>query len=502
MPLRRFRSLVLTQRGFNQAVIGFVGLGFLALLIGLMVAGWVAAIGQDRTAWVTQSYNVERQILGYRLQFERMQATRRGYLLTGDPTFKDDFAAAQTSLFDNLTRLRRLTADNPRQQDRITQLSSLSTRAATLLRASMSDFDAGQPELAMKAVASDGSLAIEQNATAIARAMLADETELLTLREARRDSTSALFIGVLSVLGVLVLILAAGSVAIILRYTQDLTQSRDTLSSLNEHLEDRVRARTLDLQRANDEIQRFAYIVSHDLRSPLVNVLGFTAELEAAAKPLSELVERAQDQAPQILTEDARRAVREDMPEAISFILASTQKMDRLINAILKLSREGRRAIVAEPLDIDGLMQAVVDTLRHRAIDAGAQVVIAKPLPPITSDRLALEQIFANLVENAIKYLQPGRAGRIVVSGRAEADRVIYDIADNGRGIDPKDHDRIFDLFRRSGPQDQPGEGIGLAHVRALAYRLGGLVSCRSAPGEGAVFSVSLPAAYSGDETP
>ncbi len=70
----------------------------------------------------------------------------------------------------------------------------------------------------------------------------------------------------------------------------------------------------------------------------------------------------------------------------------------------------------------------------------------------------------------------------------------MIDIADNGRGIDPRDHDRIFDLFRRSGTQDQPGEGIGLAHVRALAYRLGGLIDCRSALGEGATFTLTLPA--------
>ena len=76
---------------------------------------------------------------------------------------------------------------------------------------------------------------------------------------------------------------------------------------------------------------------------------------------------------------------------------------------------------------------------------------------------------------------------------------MIYEVADNGRGIDPKDHDRVFDLFRRSGPQDQPGEGIGLAHVRALAYRLGGVVDCESALDQGAVFRLSLPVLYTGD---
>jgi signal transduction histidine kinase len=120
-------------------------------------------------------------------------------------------------------------------------------------------------------------------------------------------------------------------------------------------------------------------------------------------------------------------------------------------------------------------------------------VEIKTPLPDIVSDRVAVEQIFSNLVENAVKYLAKGRPGRITVRGRLQGDHVLFEVQDNGRGIDPKDHDRVFDLFRRSGAQDQPGEGIGLAHVRALAYRLGGLITCESALDQGATFRLSLP---------
>jgi signal transduction histidine kinase len=270
-------------------------------------------------------------------------------------------------------------------------------------------------------------------------------------------------------------------------------RSRDRLRELNENLEGAVLARTADLQRANDEIQRFAYIVSHDLRSPLVNVMGFTAELDASIKPLSELITRAEEEAPAIVTEEARLAVREDLPEAVGFIRSSTQKMDRLINAILRLSREGRRVITPEPLDVAEMLEGIVGSLQHRLTELGAEVEIETPMPKIVSDRVAIEQILSNLVENSVKYLQAGRPGRIVVRGRRTGGRVIYDVIDNGRGIDPKDHERIFDLFRRSGTQDQPGEGIGLAHVRALAYRLGGIITCESQLGKGATFSLSLP---------
>jgi signal transduction histidine kinase len=200
------------------------------------------------------------------------------------------------------------------------------------------------------------------------------------------------------------------------------------------------------------------------------------------------------------LHEDAREAAQRDLPEAIGFIRTSTQKMDRLINAILRLSREGRRPITPERLDMDQLVQNVVDTLQHRIAELNIDMSVSSGLPGIVSDRLALEQILGNIIENAIKYLTPGRKGRIEVRGRREGARAIVEIADNGRGIDPKDHDRIFDLFRRSGQQDQPGEGIGLAHTRALAYRLGGTIGVKSELGKGATFRINLPIAFSGDQ--
>jgi signal transduction histidine kinase len=139
------------------------------------------------------------------------------------------------------------------------------------------------------------------------------------------------------------------------------------------------------------------------------------------------------------------------------------------------------------------IAQNIADNLRHRSQELGAEIEIAPDLPPVISDRLALEQIFSNLMENALKYLKPGRPGHIVINGRRQGPQVVYEVRDNGRGIDPRDHDRVFDLFRRAGAQDQPGEGIGLAHVRALAYRLGGTVTCESALDQGATFRVSLP---------
>ena len=278
--------------------------------------------------------------------------------------------------------------------------------------------------------------------------------------------------------------------------TAALVAARDELRATNANLEAIVEARVGELRVANEEVQRFAYIVSHDLRAPLVNVLGFTSELDAVRDELSAFLDDVGNVAPQLVTAERRAIVQQDLPEALGFIRASTSKMDRLINAILKLSREGRRKLAAEEIDVAGLVAAQSASLTQQLEARDATVEVSGDLPPLLSDRLAVEQIFGNLIENAVKYLSPGRAGRIVVSGTRDARELRYEIADNGRGIDGKDLERVFELFRRAGEQNTQGEGIGLAYVRNLARRLGGNVTVRSVLGEGSTFVVVLPATF------
>jgi signal transduction histidine kinase len=169
--------------------------------------------------------------------------------------------------------------------------------------------------------------------------------------------------------------------------------------------------------------------------------------------------------------------------------------MDRLISAILNLTREGRREFQPVLIETRELIENIVSTMAHQAAEAEAEIRI-EPLPEIVSDRLALEQIFSNLIDNALKYLKKGVPGDITVRGRKKLGFVIFEIADNGRGIDSKDHQRIFDLFRRAGTQDRPGQGIGLAHVRALVRRLGGTMTVASELGKGSTFTITLPAKW------
>jgi signal transduction histidine kinase len=482
----------ITERRFAQITIGTLVLGFLALAATAAVALWLVGRSNEFRAQVTHTYRVLDLLTEYRTQLERAEAGRRGYLLTGDAAYAGVYRASVARLPLVLKDLRPLTADNPNQQRRLDVLDPLTQQEVSLLQRSVDAAASGALPAAIRIFRAESNDLVQAIRT-LTTEMVAEEDRLLAERNARQARNAKLLLAVVIGVAAMLGLLAAFSFAVMRRYANDLIASRTRLRELNEGLEAAVSARTADLTRANAEIQRFAYIVSHDLRSPLVNVMGFTSELELALKPMQALVQDAEAKAPEIVSRAMKEAVETDVPEAIGFIRSSTQKMDRLINAILALSRQGRRALAPEPLALDALVEGLADTLRHRLHERDAEVIIETPLPRLTADRLAVEQIVGNLMDNAVKYLKPGRPGRIAVRGREEFGRTFIEVEDNGRGIDPRDHERIFELFRRSGAQDQPGEGIGLAHVRALAYRLGGTIDCRSSLDRGAIFQVSLP---------
>ena len=293
------------------------------------------------------------------------------------------------------------------------------------------------------------------------------------------------------------------------KVTRDFTdrkEAEDRIRRLNAELEERVRARTAQLSESNrsllqknQEVETFVYSVSHDLRSPLVNLQGFSQELKLVGKELRGLLD-----VPGLPDQVQKRGVElvdGDMAEAIRFIQSGVTRLSNIIDALLRLSRAGRVVYQWQAVDLGPVVRRVVESQAAVIAQKGATVEVGE-LPEVWGDPTAVEQVFANLIVNALNYLDPQRSGQIAIgtvddgngpaTARADAVRTVF-VRDNGLGIAQEVRDRIFRAFQRLHPEAAPGEGIGLTLVSRIVERHGGRIWFESAVGSGTTFFVALP---------
>ena len=261
-------------------------------------------------------------------------------------------------------------------------------------------------------------------------------------------------------------------------------QAEQLRNDYQHKLEVDVAERTEDLHEINEELKNFTYIVSHDLRSPLVSIVGFSSEVKYDVESIL-----AESKITTFSTQSRERLMT-IIPESLNFINKAAEKMEGLITNILELSRIGRRKIGFELVNS---AEIVDKNLKALAYQLDKVRVDARNLPELYSDELALEQIFGNLLGNAVKFLEKDRAGEIEIWAEEEKDYWHFFVKDNGCGIAEKDIPHVFEVFRRLGAQDVLGEGMGLTYVQMLVRRLGGRIQCDSVLGEGTTFSFSLP---------
>ena len=479
--------------------------GFLVLVAISIASVLLVNKARDDSGWVTHTVEAENQINALLLEIRRAESAARGFLLTREPEFLNDHVAAVANIIPYANKVEKLTGDNPAQAGNIRKLrNAITTRLDQFAREMefVHQNDAAAATALVKEAAAGGTSVIIRD---VGAAMRDEEERLLAKRHIAADRSQVMASSVTIAGSGMVIALAGVSIFLVRRTSRARDEAEAKLRDYNVNLESTVGERTADLREANDEIQRFAYIVSHDLRSPLVNIMGFTSELEALRGDIFKRIARLGrvaalvPSAPEDATDGAEPALEgadkqlsDDFSEALGFIKSSIARMDRLISAILNLTREGRRQFAPERIDMNELIESIRSTVAHQATEADAEIRV-RALPDIVSDRLALEQIFSNLIDNAVKYLKPGVPGDIEIRARTKLGFAVFDIIDNGRGIDAKDHQRIFDLFRRAGTQDKPGQGIGLAHVRALVRRLGGTMTVNSELNQGSTFTVTLP---------
>ncbi len=448
------------------------------------------------SAAVDHSLTVLNTVANLRADVRRAESGQRGYLLTGETVYLDDYNAALGRLQPELEELYKLTVDNPSQKESIDRLRPLFAEKLKEMASTVELALQNRRPEAMAIVKDGRGLGVMQDVIEVYRALVAEERRLLDERRARTTLYEIALVVVNSAGVLAIAALAYASYLLFRRSTAAIIEREQALKEMNESLETRVQERTAELEAANQEVQRFAYVVTHDLRSPLVNIMGFTSELEVLRDQIFQRLDPQPGpsdftEAPEAREEVDVAVLRKDFDEAIHFIKTSIGKMDGLIKAILTLSRAGRRELTIQRVELGEVLTVIAADVEHRLREAEAELIVGR-LPAVRSDRMAIEQILSNLVDNALKYLRDGVPGRIEVKAEETPREIRISVIDNGRGIAPADRERVFDLFRRAGVQDKPGEGIGLAHSRGLARRIGGTIELDAAPDGGSVFTLVL----------
>jgi PAS domain S-box-containing protein len=258
------------------------------------------------------------------------------------------------------------------------------------------------------------------------------------------------------------LTLESGGVGGAIAYLRDVTESRQEAA----------------LSRKNDELEHYVHAVSHDLRSPLVSLLGFT----------------------RLLREDYSDRLDEKGRHFLDRVEQAGRTMEGLIHDLLELSRIGRAGEFTVPVNPRAVLLALAAELKPRLDTAGIELILPEDTPTLDFDRTRLYQLFSNLIGNALEHMGQVAGARIQVEVREHTDHALLVVSDNGRGIAPDDQERIFEIFQSlpAPGGSRRGTGIGLAVVRKIAETRGGRAWVESRPGHGATFKVRLPNARAG----
>ncbi|MBI5164139.1 MAG: hypothetical protein HY985_09580 [Magnetospirillum sp.] len=235
--------------------------------------------------------------------------------------------------------------------------------------------------------------------------------------------------------------------------------------------EDQLRHTIDQLATSNEDLERFAYVASHDLQTPLRNVGSYA----------------------QLLARRYRGRIDADADEFIDFIVGGTKHMSAMIHDLLDYARLSSRGTPLEPVPAGRALETALANLSGLVAETGA-VVSAQDLPVVMADESQLVSLLQNLIENAVKYRHPDRRPEIAVTAEAlPSHQWRFAVADNGIGIEPEYFDRIFAIFQRLRPETgAEGTGIGLAVCQRIAHRFGGRIWVESVPGRGTTLFFTL----------
>ena len=440
---------------------------------------------QENSQLVAHTWQVIGQIERVIESSKDAEASVRGYIISGDPSYVSLYQTARGDLPKEIAELQALTADNAVQQRHVAILRPLINERTEVLTRSVRErdragLDAGQSDL----LVSGGKDQMTRLAQVSAE-MQGEERRLLTLRDLamRRSGSIATFaIGLASFLDFLLIIAIfryfarerelrletekAAEEALLAR--EDALRSAEQVSLLNAELEARVRQRTAELETTNRELEAFSYSVSHDLRAPLRTIDGFSLALE----------------------EDYASAVGETGKDYIRRVRVGVQRMGGLIDALLQLSRITRAEITRDEVDVTALARLVADNLKEENPGCDLRFTIASGMTANADPKL-LQVAFENLMGNAVKFSSKKAWAEIEV-GWSQTDRAWF-VSDHGAGFDMHYREKLFNAFNRlHGDKDFKGSGIGLATVARVVRRHHGRIWADSQIDHGATFWFTL----------
>ena len=466
MPL--FNS-VLARRTF-----GYLLAGMLALLAIVAASIWLAARTvnhADEIARARSVHTLASTVLGALLDAETGQ---RGFLLTQADRYLEPYEQARQQLTNDLSRLRALAADDPRGAAILDRLVAVSNEKLAELSETIRLERAGQHAAALALVNDDLGKRLMDEARGLLAEFIGQAEARVNDRLKQLDDAVTLLMWTTIAGSILILVFTGGASYTVMSYTRGLIAAQREVVALNATLEDRVRERTAALSQANDEIQRFAYIVSHDLRSPLVNIMGFTSELETGIASAAAMISTSDAAGRGAGRGGASRSRRRHARGG-----ALHPRLDRQDGRADQRHPEavarGAATLQPEPVDLGKLLDAGRGSVQHQLDEARRHHRAAGCRADRSPTGWRWSRSFGNLARQCREVpgarsagpdRRPCRASR---SGACEST-----VKRQWSRHRPQDHERIFELFRRAGAQDRPGEGIGLAHVRALVRRLGG----------------------------
>lgn len=421
--------------------------------------------------------NLSSAVLELRSLANDVESGERGFLLTGDEHFLSPLEHADASLPARIEACEGNAKDQPQPlRDRIYDLIALvkqrGQEASRVLRAQQSQGFAAAVDLA-KSDGSEDTMNRIRIATGDLQTGFAD-AESVYMGSQRNLNHWAFFsfaIGTIIMLGVMIWLYNQ-----LLRYLHDrdsalnqLQNANGELATLNSELEQRVDDRTRDLTQANEELQQFAYVASHDLQEPLRTITSFT----------------------QLLASRYGGKLDEDAEEFMGYIVTSSRRMTDLINGLLAVVRLRKTGHPTVPVSFETLLSEAEIGLQALIRESQTDIQHG-PLPALVVDRVQFSQVLQNLISNAIKYRRE-EPPRVTVEAKRDVSNWVFSVSDNGRGFNQQFAERIFGLFQRLHGREVEGTGMGLAIARKIVERHGGRIWAESQEGSGSTFYFSLP---------